>query len=91
MNIMQSLSFGIGRRLPVVFQTEGAECGLACLAMVLGWHGMLTDLATLRSRHAISLKGITLTTLARIAEEEKLGTRAVRLELDELKIGRAHV
>lgn len=84
MNIMQSLSFGIGRRLPVIFQTEGAECGLACLAMVLGWHGTLTDLATLRSRHAISLKGITLTTLARIAEEEKLGTRAVRLELDEL-------
>ena len=84
MNIMQSLSFGIGRRLPVVFQTEGAECGLACLAMVLGWHGMLTDLATLRSRHAVSLKGITLTTLARIAEQEKLGTRAVRLELEEL-------
>ena len=84
MNIMQSLSFGIGRRLPVVFQTEGAECGLACLAMVLGWHGTLTDLATLRSRHAISLKGIKLTTLARIAEEEQLGTRAVRLELDEL-------
>ncbi len=84
MNIMQSLSFGIGRRLPVVYQTEGAECGLACLAMVLGWHGTSTDLATLRSRHAISLKGIKLTTLARIAEEEQLGTRAVRLELDEL-------
>ncbi len=84
MNLVQSLAFGIRRRLPVVYQTEGAECGLACLAMVLGWHGMLTDLATLRSRHAISLKGITLTTLARIAEAEQLGTRAVRLELDEL-------
>ncbi len=84
MNLVQSLAFGIRRRLPMVYQTEGAECGLACLAMVLGWHGMLTDLATLRSRHAISLKGITLTTLARIAEAEQLGTRAVRLELDEL-------
>lgn len=84
MSVLTSLSFGIGRRLPVVFQTEAAECGLACLAMVLGWHGTTTDLATLRIRHAISLKGITLTTLARIAEEERLGTRAVRLELEEL-------
>ena len=42
------LAFGLGRTLPVVLQTEAAECGLACLAMVLNRHGVVTDLAALR-------------------------------------------
>ncbi len=81
---LESLSLGLRRRLPVILQTEAAECGLACLAMVLGYHGVITDLATLRARHAISLKGMTLTTLAKMAGDEKLGFRAVRLELPDL-------
>lgn len=81
---IESLSIGLRRRLPVILQTEAAECGLACLAMVLGYHGVMTDLATLRARHAISLKGMTLATLAKLAEDEKLGFRAVRLELQDL-------
>ena len=81
---IESLSIGLRRRLPVILQTEAAECGLACLAMVLGYHGVMTDLATLRARHAISLKGMTLATLAKLAEGEKLGFRAVRLELQDL-------
>lgn len=79
-----SLSLGFQRRLPVILQTEAAECGLACLGMVLGYHGVVTDLATLRTRHAISLKGMTLASLGRIAQDEKLGFRAVRLEMGEL-------
>ena len=80
-----ALSFGLRRRLPVILQTEAAECGLACLAMVLSYHGVVTDLPVLRSRHAISLKGMTLATLGRLAQEEQLGFRAVRLELGELE------
>jgi ATP-binding cassette, subfamily B, bacterial CvaB/MchF/RaxB len=74
-----------GAKLPVVLQTEAAECGLACLAMVLGWHGTVTDLAVMRRRHAISLKGMTLAALAQIAQRENLGARAVRLELNQLR------
>ena len=84
MKLLDSLATGLRRRLPMILQTEAAECGLACLAMVLGRHGTITDLAALRGRHAVSMKGMTLSTLARIAESEHLGTRAVRLELDEL-------
>ncbi len=83
--LIEALSFGFGRKLPLVLQSEGAECGLACLAMVLGYHGVQTDLAALRQRHAISLKGMTLNTLAQLAERENLGFRALRLELGELK------
>jgi ATP-binding cassette, subfamily B, bacterial CvaB/MchF/RaxB len=73
-----------GAKLPVVLQTEGAECGLACLAMVMGWHGVVTDLAVLRQRHAVSLKGMTLADLSRLAQKENMGARAVRLELNQL-------
>ncbi len=73
-----------GAKLPVILQTEGAECGIACLAMVMGWHGVVTDLAVLRQRHAISLKGMSLAGLAQVAQKESLGVRAVRLELNQL-------
>jgi ATP-binding cassette subfamily B protein RaxB len=70
---LESLSLGLRRRLPVILQTEAAECGLACLAMVMGYHGVITDLATLRARHAISLKGMSLASLAKLAQDEKPG------------------
>lgn len=78
------LAFGLRRQLPVVLQTEAAECGLACLTMVLQHHGASTDLAALRTRHAVALTGMTLATLTDIAQREQLGTRGLRLELDEL-------
>lgn len=78
------LAFGLGRTLPVVLQTEAAECGLACLVMVLQHHGASTDLAALRTRHAVALTGMTLATLTDVAQREQLGTRGLRLELDEL-------
>src|SRR5690606_5994216 len=45
-------------RLPVIQQGELAECGLACLAMVARYHGHDVDLAGLRRRFPVSLKGV---------------------------------
>ena len=39
----QGLHLGWGRRLPMVLQTEAAECGLACLAMVAGFSVQCAD------------------------------------------------
>jgi ATP-binding cassette subfamily B protein RaxB len=71
-------------RLPIILQTEVAECGLACLAMIASHHGLRTDLATLRGRFSISINGTTLATLTDYAERLKLSTRGVSLELEEL-------
>ena len=58
---MQGLLNFSGRRfLPVIRQTEAAECGLACLAMIASYHGHRTDMNSLRRRHPVSLKGVTL-------------------------------
>ena len=79
------LNFSFTRRTPILLQTEAAECGLACLAMVAGFHGHRTDLATLRGRHAISLKGSTLTDLMRLAGALHLAPRPLRLDLTHLQ------
>ena len=47
-------------RLPVIMQSEAAECGLACLAMMATYHGREVDLVALRRLFSISLKGVTL-------------------------------
>lgn len=52
--------------------------------MVLQQHGASTDLAALRTRHAVALTGMTLATLTDVAKREQLGTRGLRLELAEL-------
>ena len=71
-------------RVPLILQSEAAECGLACLAMVAGAHGLDTDLLTLRRRFEISSRGATLARLMEIAESCGFANRALRLELDEL-------
>lgn len=78
------LNFSGRQTTPVILQTEGAECGLACLAMVASFHGHRIDLASLRQKHAISLQGATLATLIHIATHLQLASRPVRLELDNL-------
>jgi ATP-binding cassette, subfamily B, bacterial CvaB/MchF/RaxB len=47
----------VRRRIPVVLQTEAAECGLACLAMIAGRYGHRVDLPALRQRYNLSLRG----------------------------------
>lgn len=78
------LNFTGSRRTPVIHQAEAAECGLACLAMVAGHHGYKVDLATLRRRFALSLKGTSLRTMMEIADRIGLAPRAVRCEPEEL-------
>ena len=73
-----------GSRVPVVLQTEDAECGLACLAMVASAHGQHTDLRQLRQQFSISSHGLTMADLVRMAEALHLGARALRVEPEDL-------
>ena len=81
---MNPLSFSGRRATPVILQTEAAECGLACLAMVAARHGHRSDLASLRSRFSISLKGATLVHLMQIAQRLELAARALKVELSHI-------
>jgi ATP-binding cassette subfamily B protein RaxB len=79
------LNFTGRARLPVILQTEVAECGLACLAMVAAFHGHEFDLNTMRRRFPISAKGVTLKGLIDVASRLGFSSRPLRLEPVHLK------
>ena len=81
MDVLAALRFGGGRALPVYLQTEAAECGLASLGMVACFHGHRIDLAGLRRRFTVSLKGATLAYLMQAAGRLNLAPRPLRLPL----------
>ena len=74
------------RRVPVIHQTETAECGLACLAMICGHFGKNIALIYLRRKFNLSARGATLAGINGIAEQLGMATRALSLELDELRV-----
>ena len=82
---LEHLTLGLRRRVPPILQSEAAECGIACLAMIAGYYGQRIDLASLRRRFPISLKGTTLASLMDIARRLQLSSRAVRVELAQLE------
>ncbi|WP_262696430.1 peptidase domain-containing ABC transporter [Kordiimonas aquimaris] len=83
MNASPAILFG-KRKLPILHQSEAAECGLACLAMVAAYHGYKTDLSALRGRFQVSLKGATLQNLMSVADQIGFAARPLRAELEAL-------
>ncbi len=79
-----ALQFGWSRRLPMMLQTEAAECGLACLAMVASFHGHDVDLAGLRRRFSTSLKGATLAQVMAMSSSLGFGCRPLKLDMEDL-------
>ncbi|MGE8210284.1 MAG: peptidase domain-containing ABC transporter [Stenotrophomonas rhizophila] len=79
------LRFGSRRSVPVVLQTEAAECGLACIAMMAGYHGVKHEMISLRAKFPGSLRGMRLNHLVEIAGTLGLAARPVKLELDDIR------
>ena len=75
------LEFFSRKRTPVIVQSEAAECGLACIAMVAGYHGHRTHLRRLRERWPLSLKGLSMAQMMDITSQLGFAARAVKLDL----------
>ena len=80
-----ALQFGWSRGLPMMLQTEAAECGPACLAMVASYHGHDVDLAGLRRKFSTSLKGVTLARLMAMAGQLGFTCRPLKLDMENLR------
>ena len=81
---MNIFGFGSRGKLPIIQQTEAAECGLACLAMVASYHGHQVDINTLRRRYPVSLNGVTLRALIQVACQLHFVCRPLRYEVEHL-------
>lgn len=86
MSLPHENPLALGVRLPLVLQSEAAECGLACLAMIASFYGNGHGMAQLRRRFGMSLRGATLKDLVAIATHLGLAARPLRLEPDELDL-----
>lgn len=72
------------RTTPQVLQAENTECGLACIAMVAGYHGLNVDLAKLRSIRTFGQQGANLKQLIDFAHSLNLNSRALKLEPEDM-------
>ncbi len=81
---MTMLDFHARSSLPVILQTESAECGLACIAMIAGYHGHRRDIGSLRRQFSVSLQGLSIKGLVEIADGIGFSSRPLRAELEAL-------
>ena len=72
------------RRVPFIRQLSDAECGPACLAMVLSHHGRATSVAELREQVVAGRDGVTAGALLRVADAEGLIGRGVEVSATAL-------
>ena len=83
------LAEGVGRvrrQVPMVFQSETTECGMACVAMVAACYRLHIDMATLRGAFDTGLRGSSLGDIMAVAQRLGFSTRALRIaSVEELR------
>lgn len=70
--------------LPMIFQTEMAECGLACLAMIATYYGKFSDIRSLRESLCMQAGGASVKHLLQAGLQLDLQGRPLKLELGDI-------
>jgi ATP-binding cassette subfamily B protein RaxB len=72
-------------KLKLIRQQGAAECGLACLAMIAGFYGLVWDLRALRERFPISLRGLSLRDMHQVGRDIGLSCTVVQINPKTLR------
>lgn len=67
-----------------ILQSEIAECGLACAAMVSSFYGKQINLAAMREKFNISSRGMNLKDLVHVLDLLEMTSIAFRISLEEV-------
>ncbi|MBN3852986.1 peptidase domain-containing ABC transporter [Paraburkholderia sp. Ac-20340] len=70
--------------MQVIYQNEVAECGYACLAMVLSHSGRATEVRELSAYRPISANGLSLMDLYDVATDYGLEVQAFRFDASQI-------
>jgi ATP-binding cassette subfamily B protein len=82
---LRNLATGKRGRVPVVRQLSEIECGAACLAMVMGYHGKPTRLEEVRQVMGAARDGVSALDILRTARSFGLRGRGVSIDEDGLR------
>lgn len=72
------------KKLPLYLQSEVAECGVTCVAMVACYHGFKTNMLAMRQKYPTGLHGITVRQIISIANDIGFSARVLKLDLGQL-------
>ena len=72
-------------KVPVVMQMENLECGAACLAMIMAFHGKWVSLEKVRTDCGVSRDGSNAQNLLRAARAYGMKASGYRLEVENVK------
>ena len=70
--------------MPMIFQNEMAECGLACLAMIANYYGKFSDIRTLRESLCMPAGGASVKHLLQAGLRLDLQGRPLKLDLKDI-------
>jgi ATP-binding cassette subfamily B protein len=79
------LGLSLSRRIPFVQQLTATECGPACLAMVLGFHGREVGMDQVRQACGVSRDGVSARALLDGAGLLGLRGRGVKAEVEQMR------
>ncbi|WDE03614.1 peptidase domain-containing ABC transporter [Thalassomonas viridans] len=81
---VSELNFSLGRHVPLILQSEIAECGLASIAMIACYYGHKLDMPAMRKRFSADLKGMNLQQIIELGDDLGLASRALQCPIDEV-------
>ena len=78
------VKFSIAQSVPLILQSEIAECGLASMAMIASYHGHKLDMPAMRKRFSANLKGMNLQQVIELGDSFGLASRALQCPIEEV-------
>jgi ABC-type bacteriocin/lantibiotic exporter with double-glycine peptidase domain len=72
------------KRIPYISQLEWSDCGAACLAMSLAFHGKEIPLSSVRSAVGVGRDGVTARNIADAAGRFGMVARGVKVDVEQL-------
>jgi len=68
------------RKVPVLLQMTSVECGAACLAMILNYHGRKVSISEIRERCDLGRDGLSALSIVKAAQNYGMRVRAISLK-----------
>src|SRR5579883_1356557 len=73
------------RRVPEILQLNAVECGAACLAMILSYHGRKTSISEVQKQAGIGRDGLSARKMVQIARHYGLKVRTISLANNDFR------